>query len=141
MAMGARKHSCDVIKTANPRILSAIAERYVETDSGGHIWSGAVSRGKNGKPYGIVIWRVGSPKRRKKLYVHRLIASQHLGCDYDELRGYDVHHTCGNSLCINVDHLRRVPSDAHGRAHRFAELAEEERYRLDILGTEATYAV
>lgn len=32
--------------------------------------------------------------------------------------GHELHHTCGETLCVNVDHLHLVTRSEHQRIHR-----------------------
>ena len=91
--------------------------------TGCNVWNGSTSCGKNGKAYGIVRWRIDG--RTRKLFAHRVAIALVRGVDYDDLAGFDVHHTCGNPLCINPAHLQTVSSEAHGRAHYYGNLWRE----------------
>lgn len=46
--------------------------------------------------------------RYSKLYAHRISFSLHCG----NPDNYDIHHNCGNKLCVNPDHLEKA---YHGR--------------------------
>lgn len=34
-------------------------------------------------------------------------------------KGLELHHVCGNPLCVNLEHLRAVTPEAHWRLHGY----------------------
>ena len=52
--------------------------------------------------------------------------------------GYDVHHTCENSKCVNSKHLVALPAEIHQQVHEYLRagktLAAEYLYRRARLG-------
>ena len=85
--------------TANLR--RSILGRIRKTRSGCWIWTGACSYGRypHDTPYGYL--RVN----RKHIQVRRLVYV--LFGNQPPLRQYRVESTCGNSLCVNPEHLVR----------------------------------
>lgn len=76
------------------------------------VWTGAKNRPDG---YGVIGWRVGGKQYRA--YVHRLV--------YEGFNGaipadHEIHHCCGNRLCVNPDHLEVVTDREHGLRHRTA---------------------
>lgn len=78
-----------------------LAGRFTVLPSGCWRWNGAACS----SGYGSLTWRA------KGWLAHRLAYTLVIG---PIPAGYEVHHTCGNRLCINPAHLQPLP----GRAHR-----------------------
>lgn len=81
--------------------MASISERLLSkcepvTECGCWIWTGAVSKAKNGE-YGVL-----NIDNKKHVYAHRLSA-KHLGGL--EIDGMVVRHVCDNPSCINPNHL------------------------------------
>lgn len=90
--------------TPRPDNMGVLRRRIEETESGCHVWLGA----KSIRGYGTVVLD------RRSVRVHRLV--------YELTRGpiavgHDVHHECGNRLCVNPDHLVAISHAAHSRLH------------------------
>ena len=91
-------------------------------------WSGRLKPTNNkGGAYGTV--QVGS----KRLSVHRLMAQAARGGA--DLGHMPVHHTCGNSWCINPDHLQVVTPHENT-----AEMLERSHYLARIHALESALA-
>lgn len=82
-------------------------------ESGCWIWDGAYRSGKNGQEYATRSAKNGKGKKQG-YYVHRLVCAAMNGKRLSALSDRDVHHTCGNSLCVNPRHLEALPRDVHG---------------------------
>lgn len=79
---------------------------FRKDESGCWVWIGATDLNSQGKSYGLAndgITRL----------VHRISWVWHTYGDYSELDGYDVHHICENTLCVNPEHLHRVTRVEH----------------------------
>ena len=79
---------------------------YVEGPYNCHVWTGS----KTTDGYGQL--QIGSNNNRKVLYVHRAA--------YELVHGpippnYHVDHICWNKLCMDVDHMRLLSREEHGR--------------------------
>ena len=74
--------------------------------------------------------RYGYPKTGKGAYsVHRLI---YRGFHGEIPAGYHVHHTCGNSKCLNPRHLSSDPARSNS-----AEMLERRAYQARIQALES----
>ena len=92
-------------------------------------WTGRVARARKsrGGEYGLVA--VG----RKRILAHRLMAQAARGGT--DLGHMPVHHTCGNSWCINPDHLQVVTPHENT-----AEMLERSHYLARIHALESALA-
>lgn len=52
---------------------------------------------------------------------------------------YDVHHTCENTSCLNVDHMEPIDRVTHSAMHGNLDMwrANESRYRCDAIAAAA----
>lgn len=74
-----------------------------------HVWRGGTTR--NGYPV-----RAGKGKRgqHQPTLAHRAAFERSGGTIPD---GTEIHHRCGNRLCVNPDHLEALPIGEHRRMH------------------------
>lgn len=70
------------------------------------IWTGGKSSVRAKRSYGY--FRI----RDKNIPAHRMAYELGKG---SILPGYDVHHECGNTLCVNPEHLTALTREEHGR--------------------------
>lgn len=77
-------------------------------ENGCLIWLGARFVSRNGKLYGHFAIR------GRTVRVHRYAYGVLHGRIPD---GFDVHHTCRNTLCVNPEHLEALSTLSHGREH------------------------
>lgn len=80
----------------HPRYIRRLLHQIKEYENGCWIWTGACME-RNGFRYGRM--RIAD---RKPVYVHRL---SYLIFKGEIPAGKTIHHTCGQTLCINPDHL------------------------------------
>lgn len=84
------------------QVIRLVGRRTRGTESGCWEWQGAKVRSKKGSnPYPVC--RVG----KRDLQVHRLILEAKL---QHPIGTQTAHHMCGNSMCVNPDHLQQVTS-------------------------------
>jgi hypothetical protein len=93
-----------------------------DTRSGCWIWTGSIK--PNG--YGQVADDFDG-EVRKTLYVHRVSYEWANGEIPD---GTNIHHTCGNTTCVNPDHLTAVTHKAHMTRHASERVNIEDLTRL-----------
>lgn len=84
------------------------ATRWVESARGCWIWQGKARSGKQ-RSYGL------ATANGKRTRAHRAV--------YEELvgpipGGHDLHHTCGEPLCVNPAHLEPIAVSEHRKLHR-----------------------
>lgn len=102
--------------------LLRFADLYIEDlGSGCWNWCGATSTG--GYP---VMWHRGG-----KLYSHRFAVAAH-GTTFD--LDADIHHRCGNRICVNPSHLEPLDSHTHQRLHAEKRKKANARNRLNGFG-------
>jgi hypothetical protein len=73
-------------------------------------WVGRISISGKGSRRGIM----GTSDHRN-MYAHRVAYEHYVG---PIAEGNHIHHTCGNKLCVNPDHLRSVTIQEHRMAHQ-----------------------
>lgn len=82
------------------QVISLVGRRTRKTESGCWEWQGTKVRSKkSSSPYPV--YRAG----KRDLQVHRLILEAKL---QHPLGTQTAHHICGNSTCVNPDHLQQV---------------------------------
>lgn len=47
--------------------------------------------------------------------VHRLAYAEANSMDIEDLKGLQVHHTCHNKVCVNLDHLQVMTQQEHNK--------------------------
>ena len=80
--------------------------KYIVDDDECWIWIGANSPNSVGILYGILdddITRVA----------HRASYVWDRELEYEDIKGYDIHHTCEVTLCVNPEHLQKVTRQEH----------------------------
>jgi hypothetical protein len=80
-----------------------------KVDKSGGCWKWTAARSSSG--YGT--FSIGS-KGRFQVYAHRF-AFEIGGGEIPEC--YELHHVCGNKLCVNPAHLKPVTPKEHKRLH------------------------
>ena len=76
------------------------------------IWTGTRKDNGKGKVYGILPH--GDRDRNGTRYAHR---DAYIATHGPLPDGYHVHHVCGETLCVNPDHLVAVTISGHARMH------------------------
>lgn len=79
--------------------------------------------GNNGKGHGRVFWN------GKLWYPHRLMwMMAHKG---GIPKGYNIHHTCGNPGCCNINHMKLVPHHEHSKIHHRKRRLEAKKRAIE----------
>jgi hypothetical protein len=77
------------------------------------LWNGTISS------FGYGRFKVdGSKSSTRKVHAHR-VAYQLLVGPIPE--GHEIHHHCGNRLCVSPDHLVALTAEEHHRPHAIAQ--------------------
>lgn len=97
------KHG-DAMDRPDLRVVRRFLSKVSENGTGCWEWWGSRS-GRHGVPYGQI------NIRGKVCWVHR-VAYAIFNDGIPE--GFDVHHTCKNTLCVNPAHLEAVTRSEHG---------------------------
>lgn len=77
---------------------------YIVTASGCWEWQGYIDRNGYGKVY----------DKKQLSWVHRVAYSHYVG---QIPARHEVHHLCGNTICMNPDHLEAVTKAEHAFRH------------------------
>ena len=105
-----------MLTTEDPKIREVMAQCLLIGDH--WIWTGAISKAgdkrhlKDYQGYPSTRWQT------KTIGVHRLICAAFHGAIPI---GWEVDHTCNNTLCLNPDHLGAVTPEIN-RARRFEQI-------------------
>ena len=95
--------------------------KFVEKTDGCWLWTG---RDFVGNGYARFYWGC---KPIVRVYVHRFAYFLAYG-ELDD--GLVIHHTCGNKLCVNPDHLQAMTQAEHMLEHDLHRLGNEAQDRL-----------
>ena len=87
-------------------IVERIAAKVVVDEGGCHIWQGATSM----KGYPQIQTGSMADGTRRPRRAHRVLYQALHG---PLSQGVDVHHTCGNKLCLNPEHLTSLSHAEH----------------------------
>jgi two-component SAPR family response regulator len=90
--------------------------RHVKKTKGCWKWMGATS---SGGMYGKFSYN------KRSIGAHRMAMNLWNGFDLDDTQS--IHHTCGNTLCVNPDHLRTITT-----RENMAEMLERRHYTKAI---------
>jgi len=85
--------------------LARFLKRVEEDEDGCWVWTGYIDEMGRGSLH------IGG----KYVYAHRAAYEHYVG---PIIKGNQIHHTCGNKICVNPDHLRSVSRLEHARAHQ-----------------------
>lgn len=83
-----------------------------------------VALSNNGKGYGRIQWK------GKKWYPHRLMWVLIHG---PIPKGYDIHHTCGNKKCCNINHMVLMKHHHHSQLHNKTKDVVDTEVKTDYL--------
>ena len=86
-------------------LLEHLENSQIDPKTGCKIWAGSISKGGYGHTY----------LKGKPISAHRGVYILS-GLPIPTFR-YDVHHTCENKLCVNLEHLVPLSVPAHGQLH------------------------
>lgn len=102
--------------------MERVAVHVYVNEHGCHIWTGSL--GVKGRPQ----MQAGSmvDGTRQPQLVHRLVWEAYHG---PRPKGYDVHHTCENILCVNIAHLILRTHEDHARQHQLNDPDRPRRSR------------
>ena len=78
----------------------------IECEDDCWLWKGG--RGTRARRYGLFYFR------GVMHYAHRWCYREFIGPIPAK---HVIHHTCGNTLCVNLDHLQAVTRSEHGKIH------------------------
>lgn len=88
------------------------ANRVRVSENGCWNWTGWISgfRGETGPraPYGVL--QINKKRLRAHRHFYELATGEPIGNRH-------VHHQCGNTLCVNPDHLEAIPQHRHNLIH------------------------
>lgn len=103
-------------------LLERVAARVVAGENGCHVWQGCTDE------RGYPVLGVGSSLdgTRGMKRVHVALWEHHHG---KLARGLVRHHSCGNKLCVNLEHLAVIGHGEHSRLHDSAAHARAGRRR------------